>query len=134
MTRHDFLEKYYPNYFSCDKVAMWNDMGKIICNCEPDPNLLTDLGYTQEDLDNNKIHLNHHELEFELLDAAFENMKAEHEIWNEAIDKAAGEFEGELDLISDQANAAFDSRNLVEGVDYEIGFSRSSILKLKIKE
>jgi hypothetical protein len=26
----DFIEKYYPNYSSCDYIARWNDIQKLI--------------------------------------------------------------------------------------------------------
>lgn len=53
------------------------------------------------------------------------------QVHNEAIELASKSFEGNLEIISEQFQYYADG--MEEGVDYEIGFSRSSILENKIK-
>ena len=48
------------------------------------------------------------------------------------LQKASEHADADLELISPEAEAAFESRNLEEGVDYEVGVSRKSILDVKL--
>lgn len=69
----DFLAENYPNYDRSDDVARWNDLACIVHGDANSAEMMDRHGYDQEDLDNNKIHLDHAELQLELLWEATQN-------------------------------------------------------------
>ena len=61
------------------------------------------------------------------IDDRYEEYRGIH---NEAIIIASEQFEGDIEVTSGEGKHHL--QNIVAGVDYEIGFSRQSILKLKV--